>query len=133
MDQELGHAADHGFAAAARELGSSEKRARGCVTGKPCLRGSARHTLGAARMAWAFLAVALLGFSVSAPPPVAAQDWPARAVKIVAPVGPGGVTDTLARLTADRLAKLIGKPFVVENRGGGGGAIGTEYAAHAPN
>jgi tripartite-type tricarboxylate transporter receptor subunit TctC len=85
-------------------------------------------------MKWALLHVALLGVLIfSAPSPVSAQDWPTRAVKIVAPVGPGGVTDTLARLTADRLAKMFGKPFVVENRGGGGGAIGTEYAARAPN
>jgi tripartite-type tricarboxylate transporter receptor subunit TctC len=82
----------------------------------------------------AFIYLALLG-SVIVPgsAPATAQDWPTRTVKVVAPVGPGGVTDTLARLTADRLAKMFGKPFVVENRAGGGGAIGTEYAARAPN
>jgi tripartite-type tricarboxylate transporter receptor subunit TctC len=85
-------------------------------------------------MNWGFGYIALLGcLIVSGSPPGAAQDWPTRAVKIVAPVGPGGVTDTLARLTADRLTKMFGKPFFVENRGGGGGAIGTEYAARATN
>ena len=82
----------------------------------------------------AFIYLALLGsLIVPGPAPATAQDWPTRPVKVVAPVGPGGVTDTLARLTADRLAKMFGKPFVVENRAGGGGAIGTEYAARAPN
>lgn len=60
-----------------------------------------------------------------------AQDWPNRPVKIVAPVGPGGVTDTIARLTADRLSKVLGAPFIVENKGGGGGAIGTQYAVRS--
>jgi len=57
-----------------------------------------------------------------------AQEWPNRTVKIVAPVGPGGYTDTMARLTAERLSRIFGVPFIVENRGGGGGVIGTEYA-----
>jgi tripartite-type tricarboxylate transporter receptor subunit TctC len=60
-----------------------------------------------------------------------AQDWPDRAVKVIAPVGPGGYTDVMARLTAERLARTFGVPFVVENRGGGGGVIGTEYAVRA--
>ena len=57
---------------------------------------------------------------------VAAQDWPAHPVKVVVPYGPGGIADVFGRITADRLTKLFGKPFLVENRGGAGGAIGTE-------
>src|SRR5438094_7350256 len=75
----------------------------------------------------AFVAAAL------AAAPAAAQDWPNRPVRIVVPNGPGGITDVLARLTADRLAKMFGQPFVVDNRGGAGGVIGTEFAARAPN
>jgi len=62
-----------------------------------------------------------------------AQDWPNHAVKVIVPYGPGGITDLIARLTADRLSKALGQPFVIENRGGAGGAIGTEVAARSPN
>ena len=49
------------------------------------------------------------------------------------PYGPGGISDILARLTADRMTKMFGQPFVIENRGGAGGVIGTEFAARSPN
>jgi len=62
-----------------------------------------------------------------------AQDWPARPVKVIVPYGPGGISDILARLTADRMTKMFGQPFVIENRGGAGGVIGTEFAARSPN
>jgi tripartite-type tricarboxylate transporter receptor subunit TctC len=61
-----------------------------------------------------------------------AQDWPAHAVKVVVPYGPGGVADVFGRLTADRLSKVLGKPFIIESRGGAGGAIGTEYVVRSP-
>ena len=61
-----------------------------------------------------------------------AQDWPSRPVKVVVPYGPGGITDVIARIFADRLGKAYGQPFVIENRGGAGGAIGTEHAARSP-
>ena len=47
-----------------------------------------------------------------------AQDWPNRPVKVIVPYGPGGITDTIARLFGDRLTKAYGQPFVIENRGG---------------
>ena len=62
-----------------------------------------------------------------------AQDWPNRPVKVIVPYGPGGITDVIARLFGDRLTKAYGQPFVIENRGGAGGAIGTEYAVRSPN
>jgi tripartite-type tricarboxylate transporter receptor subunit TctC len=61
-----------------------------------------------------------------------AQDWPSRPVKLIIPYGPGGITDVIARLVADRFARAFGQAFVVDNRGGAGGAIGTEAAARAP-
>ena len=61
-----------------------------------------------------------------------AQEWPAHPVKVVVPYGPGGIADVFGRLTADRLTKVLGTPFVVESRGGAGGAIGTEYAVRSP-
>lgn len=62
-----------------------------------------------------------------------AQSWPNRTVKVVVPYGPGGVTDTIVRIYAARLSNLYGVPFVIENRPGAGGIIGTEYAARARN
>ena len=50
--------------------------------------------------------------------------WPDRAVKIIVPYPPGGSTDVLARILADRLNQIYGQPFVIENRPGAGGNIG---------
>ena len=61
-----------------------------------------------------------------------AQQWPTRPVKVVVPYGAGGVTDTMARLTADRLTKALGQSFVIENKVGAGGAIGVDYALSLP-
>jgi tripartite-type tricarboxylate transporter receptor subunit TctC len=60
-----------------------------------------------------------------------AQDWPIRPVKIVVPYGPGGISDVLARMTADRLSEMLGQRFVVETHPGANGAIGTEYAVRS--
>jgi tripartite-type tricarboxylate transporter receptor subunit TctC len=60
-----------------------------------------------------------------------AQQWPNRTVKVVVPYGVGGVTDTMARLTADRLGKALGQTFVIENKLGAGGAIGVDYALNS--
>ena len=61
-----------------------------------------------------------------------AQQWPSRSVKVVVPYGAGGVTDTMARVTADRLTKALGQNFVIENKVGAGGAIGIDYAMSSP-
>ena len=61
-----------------------------------------------------------------------AQDvWPARPVKIVAPFAPGGSADTLARIVAEKLATRLVQNFVVENRAGAGGIIGSDFVAKA--
>lgn len=62
----------------------------------------------------------------------AAQAWPTRPVKIVVPFPPGGTTDILARMFAERLQGVFGQPFLVENRGGAGGVIGTDAVAKSP-
>jgi tripartite-type tricarboxylate transporter receptor subunit TctC len=86
--------------------------------------------IGARLPAFVLIACAALTFgSVGA----WAQDWPNRPVKVIVPYGPGGITDVIARLFGDRLTKAYGQPFVIENRGGAGGAIGTEYAVRSPN
>src|SRR5438067_1411722 len=55
-----------------------------------------------------------------------AQDWPARPVKIVVPFAPGGTADTLGRLIAQKLSDQLKENFIIDNRGGAGGALGSE-------
>jgi len=61
----------------------------------------------------------------------AARDFPARPVRLVVPATPGGGTDILARLYGQRFSEAWSQQVVVDNRGGGGGIIGTEIAARA--
>jgi tripartite-type tricarboxylate transporter receptor subunit TctC len=61
-----------------------------------------------------------------------AQAYPARPVRIVAPTGPGGGPDILARLIGPWLSERLGQPFVIDNRPGGGTNIGTEAVVRAP-
>jgi tripartite-type tricarboxylate transporter receptor subunit TctC len=57
--------------------------------------------------------------------------WPTRPVRIIVPFLPGGIIDTLARMIADPLQRNLGQPFVIENRGGAGGNVGTALVARA--
>jgi tripartite-type tricarboxylate transporter receptor subunit TctC len=57
--------------------------------------------------------------------------WPERPIRLIVPFAPGGATDILSRLVADRIAQRLGQPVVIENRGGAGGNIGAEAAARA--
>jgi len=72
-------------------------------------------------------------FAVLAAPAVAqAQAWPGgRPIRVIVPWTPGQATDIVARLFADGLAPRIGTSFVIENRAGAGGAIGTDAVAKA--
>ncbi|WFU43534.1 tripartite tricarboxylate transporter substrate binding protein [Bradyrhizobium sp. CB82] len=58
-----------------------------------------------------------------------AQDYPTHAVRIIVPFGPGGPADVAARLIGNVLQESFGQPFVIENRSGAGGVIGTLEAA----
>ena len=60
-----------------------------------------------------------------------AQSWPARPVKLVVPFAASGPADNFARFMALRLQEALGQSFVVDNRPGGGGVIGTDFAAKA--
>src|SRR5262245_964486 len=60
-----------------------------------------------------------------------AQGWPTKPVKLILPYAPGGATDLIGRPWADKLSQVFGQQFVIENRGGAGGMIGTEAAAKA--
>jgi tripartite-type tricarboxylate transporter receptor subunit TctC len=62
---------------------------------------------------------------------VLAQDYPTRAVRLIAASAPGGTSDILARLLAQQLTAELGQTFVVENRAGASGIIGTDFVAKA--
>jgi tripartite-type tricarboxylate transporter receptor subunit TctC len=72
------------------------------------------------------LAAALLAASASA------QGYPNKPVKMIVPYPPGGPTDIVARVVAQKLSEQTGQQFLVDNRGGAGGNIGAEAAAHSP-
>ena len=64
--------------------------------------------------------------------PVQAQDtYPSRTVTVIVPQAPGGANDTIARIVTQKLSEVMGRQFVVENRAGAGGNIGTAVAAKA--
>src|SRR3954464_11178217 len=61
----------------------------------------------------------------------AAQGWPQKPVKIIAPFPPGEATDISARLLGEKLTQIWGQTVVIENRGGAGGGVGAAEAARA--
>jgi tripartite-type tricarboxylate transporter receptor subunit TctC len=77
--------------------------------------------------------VELAGASALAPQAVAAQprNWPKRFVRLVVPFPPGGGTDAIARVVAIKLSQIWGYEMVIENKGGGATAIGTDMVAKA--
>ena len=83
----------------------------------------------AAKIATALACAALLAGGS----PASAQDdvWPTRPVRLIAPSGPGGNPDVLGRLLADKFTAAFGRPFVVENVPGAGGAVAANMVARA--
>lgn len=75
--------------------------------------------------------LALLGAGVALAASVAAQDFPARPVTIVVPYGPGSYTDNVVRPVALTLQKILGQPVVIDNKGGAGGILGSQFVARA--
>lgn len=75
-----------------------------------------------------------LGFAIAATAcavgaNAADETWPNRPVRIVVPFAAGGVPDVLGRIVADRLTQIYRQPFILDNRAGAAGNIGTELVA----
>lgn len=85
----------------------------------------------AIRNAIAMLALVVATAELTWPGPAFAETYPIRPVTIVVPAAAGGGLDRVVRLLADKLRAKWDQPIVVENRGGAGGVIGTEYVAKA--
>ena len=68
------------------------------------------------------------GFAAQA----SAQDYPTQAIKLVIAFGPGGGSDIVGRIVAQRMQEKLGQPIVIENKPGAGGLIGNEQVANAP-
>ena len=74
---------------------------------------------------------ALLATFFALPSYAQTETWPSRPVRLIVPFGPGSTPDIFARLVGDRLSQTLKQPFIIENRAGAGGNIGTNAAAKA--
>jgi tripartite-type tricarboxylate transporter receptor subunit TctC len=78
-----------------------------------------------------YLAVLACSAFFLLPDQAKAEDWPARPVHIVVPFAPGGATDILGRIFADKLSERLGQAVIVDNKPGAGGNIGAGFVARA--
>src|SRR5260370_14808261 len=83
------------------------------------------------RVAWTIVAACVLAISALAPALAQAQIWPTRRVQIVVPFAPGSATDLLPRTIFEHVSAKVSQPIIIENRPGGGGAIGVSAVAKA--
>ena len=85
-------------------------------------------------MAWAFLrlfAAACMGLALAGTS-AGADDYPSRPVRVIVPFAPGGLNDILARSVSAQLTERFGKQFIVENKTGAGGIVGSDLVAKSP-
>ena len=78
-----------------------------------------------------YLSVFAAAFFTALPNAIA-QNYPVKNIRMVAPFAPGGPTDLLARLVAQKMGEDLGQQVIVDNRGGAGGTIGTENVVRSP-
>ena len=78
------------------------------------------------------MALVTCGAAMLSPLGYAQETWPSRPLRMVVAFAPGASTDGIARLLAPKLGARLGQPVVVENKGGAGGIIGTDFVAKAP-
>ena len=79
-----------------------------------------------------FLFAVLIAAYALLSPTAWAQAWPSKPVRIVVPFAPGGTADTLGRLVAIKLSESLGQSFVIDNRAGAGGVLGSDFVAKSP-
>ncbi len=80
---------------------------------------------------WTLVGIAISGFIAGYSSMSQAQNYPAQTVRVVVAYPPGGPTDLIARLIAQRLSETVGQQFLIENRGGSNGVIGTELVVRS--
>src|SRR6185369_9965045 len=85
---------------------------------------------GLSRLLQAVTILVVTSFALSSPP-LAAETWPQRPIKIIVPFAAGGAVDITARLLAEPMAKALGTTMIVDNRGGGGGLPASEALVHS--
>ena len=117
--------------AVARRKGAGGRgsQSRACPGGE---NGNARRRAGQSKGKTMIRIALFTLISVLAALPAAAQEWPSKPVKLIVPFPPGGSVDPLARLLGAKLGDALKQQFIVENRPGAGGSIGTSAVAKAP-
>lgn len=80
---------------------------------------------------WRGVLAALMVVCGLAPMPAASQDYPSKPIRMIVPFAAGGPTDVVARMLAEKMGAVLKQSLVVDNRGGAGGALGTDALAKA--
>src|SRR6185503_6134987 len=112
------------------QVGRRARDLRARLDGRRQVRGGLRlaAVLGENKMKKTIAVAAMLAVAGGA----AAQGYPSKPIRLMVPFPPGGSTDIVARIVAQKLGTQLGQSLVIENRGGAGGTLGTAVVAKAP-